>query len=210
MKAILGSALALVVSVGASLAHAEPPVAPPPAAKVFVSDLSTQILGVLNGPADQAAKYNEVCNLVAKYTDIVRMANESLGKNRRLFPAEMLPAYYVSYQSMLATLLGGAFERMKTAKITIYDQVSGTPEEQVVAALVEAPSRAPMRVQFYLSPDAEAGFKLIDASLSGARLIMAKRTSFDSTLAGQMEDPNKGAQMLIDSINEANPSCGAQ
>ena len=197
--------LVLVSLIGLS-SHAE---SAPDKAAQFVAQLKDAALNLYVQYPDAGARLGEVCKLIDSNTDIPKMSDFSLGRHKKKFSPEQLASFNQGFRSMLAGIFDLAFQRLKNGAITIDPVSKAIDDGRVVSLTVEASgNHSATRLQFYLSEATKDKFLLFDASLNSLRIMLAKRSEFDSVINNaEQEKPGSGADALIADINQNNTAC---
>lgn len=175
----------------------------------FVAELNQLVQGVFSNVDDSVLRHESICRLIDTHADSVQMGTMALGRNRSRFTPEQMDQYQVAFRDMLAGMFESAFSKMQGAKIKISPRSIVNDNEAVVAVLVEAANRSPVRFQFYLAVQTQANqYRMIDAAMAGNRLIFSKRTSFERVMGEAPKFPETAAaQALIEDLKNYSRPC---
>jgi len=173
----------------------------------FVAQLNQLVQEVFEQSEDELIRHASICRLIDHHADSNQMATMALGHHVKRFSTEQLGEYQSLFRNMLADMFEKAFEKMRDANVRISPNSLSNSEGAVVAVMVEPRNRSAIRFQFFLAAR-DNGFRMVDASMSGSRLIFAKRSSFERVLSSAPRDPESAAaQALLEELKAYGRPC---
>lgn len=166
-------------------------------AETFVQDNITKGLAILNDKhLSKDQRRDQFENFVFGLTDMKSMALSSLSQYRRGASQTDLDAWVIAFQNHCSVLLQSYLDNYNNQKLAVVGSTEFAPDDiRVTARLTDPSGKPPVDVVFYVS-NSNGRLVVIDASVSGARLLLTKKAEFASVLGNNDGNIPKLIQLL--------------
>ncbi len=157
--------------------------------KAFIDGLATQVLSIVKGDADKAAKQTKIEALFTDKVDINFVAKFVLGKNWRTATPQQQQDYIAAYKPFILKNYASKLTKYSGQTYTLkgaHDEDDST----VVTMVINDPNGQDVNVDYRLHREGSS-FKIVDIVVEGVSLLNTQRSEF----GGIVE--NKGVDGLI-------------
>jgi phospholipid transport system substrate-binding protein len=163
-------------------------------ATAFVTDLSSQLVRVVNGPAPMDEKRRQIGNIIDSMVDVPTIARFCLGRFWNNATPQQQRDFTNLFHQVLINNITGHLGEYKGVSLTVTttQERGGNP---YVGTIVRRPNVAPATVQWVISTKSGAP-KVIDLIAEGTSLRLTQRSDYASYLSRN----NNSVDALINAL----------
>lgn len=185
---------------------------------VGLADESSDFIGTVKNEAfeiyvknlSDKDRFTQFCEVVSKRINVEKMGTLVLGRHLKKFDEKQFGTFLKFFNGTVVRLFDTSFSKMAGGVVTIDPNSREQSGVNAVEVMVEPPNRTPVRMQFYVSKNPQAGnaLQIEDAAMSGIKLVFTKRTQYDSVMskAGN-ENPGSEAATLLAEMEKSETLC---
>lgn len=180
-RAVLaGGAMLAVV-----LAATGPAAASPQArAQTLVSQLSGEVLGLINSGRSEAQLYSDFERILARYGDMAAVAQTVLGPPWRGASGPQRQSFVAAFQSYLARKYGRQFREWQQAQIAVSRVRDAGNAGVLVETVVSRPGQQPIGVGWQIS-ERSGSPRVVNLVVEGISMIANERAEIGALLESQ-------------------------
>jgi len=171
---------------GAATTPALPPQAqegPEATIKRAVDGVTSTINGDKSIQSGNRARINAlVDNKIMPFVNPERMTQTAVGPNWAKATPEQKSALIQEFKTLMTNTYAGAFSSYRPETQIQYKPTRVSDDSAVVRSMVVANGRDPIPIDYYLEKEG-AGWKVVDLSVYGARLVELYKTQFNTAIA---------------------------
>ncbi|MBV9538314.1 MAG: ABC transporter substrate-binding protein [Acidisphaera sp.] len=165
-------------------------------ARSFVEQTATEITGIVNGPAPDAQKEQDMTRIIDRAVDVDDIGRFCLGRFWRTASPQQQRDYINLFHRVLTINITGKIGEYRGVSVSIGNAVD-REGAVAVSSTVNRPGNAPARVDWVVS-DASGSPKIIDVIAEGTSLRITQRQDYASYLSRN----GNNVQALIDAMRK--------
>ncbi len=150
------------------------------AAIAFVKSTGNALIGVINGPGDNAQKRAALTQILDRTVDVQGVARFCLGRFWRAATPDQRTRYMNAFHQVLATNITAKLGEYKGVRFTVNRAIPGEGGVQVDTTLLR-PNQPPTNVGWVIG-DPTSNPRIVDVIAEGTSLRLTQRSDYGSYL----------------------------
>ena len=171
------------------------------AASGFVDQFATELVGIVNGPQDTAAKKAALGPVIDRNVDVAKIARFCLGRFWATATADQQRQYTAIFHQVLLNSISGNLGKYRGVTYTMQGE---TPQgtNTLVGTVINRPNAPTANVQWVVDSSSGAP-KVVDVVPEGTSLRLTQRSDYASYLSRHGNDISALLSALQQQLNNA-------
>jgi phospholipid transport system substrate-binding protein len=171
-------------------------------ASAFVQQTGNQLVAIVNGAQDAAAKRQAITQILEGAVDVDGIARFCLGRFWRVASADQQKRFVAAFHEVLVTNISSKLGEYRGVKLSV-QRGRQQDDEAIVTSIVERPNNPPTTVDWVIEkPDAAP--KIVDVVAEGTSLRLTQRQDYASYLTRN----NNDVDALINAMKQQTAKSG--